>query len=90
MNPALTLILTYLVITAILQTLGFLASWIVDTIDPAVGLLTFVILFVGMFWLAWPIAVRLSATWFPRRRLSVWQALRTTAVGWMPHRSRRQ
>jgi hypothetical protein len=67
MSPAIALIVTYLVLTGILQFIGFMVSWIVDRFNPAVGLMTFVILFVAMFWLAWPIAVRLSGSWFPSR-----------------------
>jgi hypothetical protein len=65
MSPAIGLIGTYLVITAILQFVGFLISWMVDKVDPTLSLLTFVILFLAMFWVAWPIAVRLSGAWFP-------------------------
>jgi hypothetical protein len=65
MSPALALIGTYLVITAVLQFVGFLVSWVIDKYDPTVGLLTFVIVFIAMFWLAWPIAVRISGAWFP-------------------------
>jgi hypothetical protein len=65
MTPALALIVTYLVITAILQFAGFVVSWMIDKFDPTIGLLTFVIVFVSMFWLAWPIAVRISGAWFP-------------------------
>jgi hypothetical protein len=65
MNPAIALIVTYLVIAAILQFLAFLLCLAVDRIDPALGLLVFVILFLTMFGVAWPIAVRLSGAWFP-------------------------
>jgi hypothetical protein len=65
MSPALALIGTYLVITAVLQFVGFLVSWVIDKYDPTVGLLTFVIVFIAMFRLAWPIAVRISGAWFP-------------------------
>jgi hypothetical protein len=65
MNPAIALIATYIVITAILQLVGFVVSWIVGLVDPTLSLMTFVILFIGMFWLAWPIAVRLSGAVYP-------------------------
>jgi hypothetical protein len=50
----------YLVLVVIGQLIGFGVSRIVDIYAPAFGLLTFLILFIAMFWLAWPIAVRLT------------------------------
>jgi hypothetical protein len=54
---ALLLIAVYLGLTAILQALGYAFSQAVNYVDPAWGLLTFLLLFLGAFWLAWPIAV---------------------------------
>jgi hypothetical protein len=65
MNPALALIAIYIVITAILQLVGFVISRAVDYYDPTFSLMTFLVLFLGMFWLAWPIAVRLAETYVP-------------------------
>ena len=65
MNPALALIGTYVVITAILQLAGFGISWVVGEFDANLSLMTFVFLFLGMFFLAWPIAVRLSGAMYP-------------------------
>ena len=65
MNPALALIGTYIIITAILQIAGFGISWVVGEFDANLSLMTFVVLFLGMFFLAWPIAVRLSFAMYP-------------------------
>ena len=54
------LILTYIIVTAIVQGLGFLLSEIVDYEYPTAGLMTFLILFLGAFFAAWPIAVRIA------------------------------
>ena len=42
------------------QCIGFLISRIVDYAYPAFGLTTFLVLFLGAFGIAWPIAVRLA------------------------------
>ena len=65
MNPALALIGTYIIITAILQLAGFGVSWVVGEFDENLSLMTFVVLFLGMFFLAWPIAVRVSGAMYP-------------------------
>jgi len=52
------LITLYIVITMIVQAIGFLVSRLVDYEWPEAGLMTFLILFMGAFWLAWPIASR--------------------------------
>jgi hypothetical protein len=65
MNPALALIGVYIVLTAVLQLVGLGISWVVGEFDANLSLMTFVILFLGMFWLAWPIAVRLSGAMYP-------------------------
>ena len=54
------LILTYIIVTAIVQGLGFLLSEIVDYEYPTAGLMTFLILFLGAFFAAWPSAVRIA------------------------------
>ena len=57
---ALTLMVVYILTTATLQFIGFLVSKAVDYQYPALGLTTFLILFLAAFGLAWPIAVRLA------------------------------
>ena len=63
---ALTLMIVYVVTTLTLQFVGFLVSRLVDYGWPTLGLMTFLVLFMGAFGFAWPIAVRL-AEWLIRR-----------------------
>jgi hypothetical protein len=63
---ALTLMVVYVLTTATVQFIGFLISRLVDYEWPTLGLMTFLILFLGAFGLAWPIAVRI-AEWLIRR-----------------------
>ena len=65
MNPAIILMVIYVVVMAVLQFLGFLVSRLVEAIDPTLSLMTFLVLFLGMFWLAWPIAVRIAEAYVP-------------------------
>src|SRR3979409_1968655 len=57
---ALTLMIVYVLTTAIVQFIGFLISRLIDYEYPTLGLMTFLILFLGAFGLAWPIAVRIT------------------------------
>ena len=57
---ALTLMVVYAVTTIALQFLGFVVSRLVDYEWPTLGLMTFLILFMAAFGIAWPIAVRLA------------------------------
>ena len=57
---ALTLMIVYVLTTISVQFLGFLISRLVDYEWPTLGLMTFLILFLGAFGVAWPIAVRLA------------------------------
>ena len=63
---ALTLMIVYVLTTATVQLIGFLISRLVDYQYPTLGLMTFLILFLGAFGIAWPIAV-LIAEWLIRR-----------------------
>ena len=65
MNPAIALMAIYIVVTAILQFAGFLVSRLVESVYPSLGLMTFLVLYLGMFWLGWPIAVRLAEAYVP-------------------------
>jgi hypothetical protein len=65
LNPALALIAIYIVVTSILQFIGFLLAESAEAFDPGVGLMVFLALFLGMFWLAWPIAVRVAEAYVP-------------------------
>jgi hypothetical protein len=60
MNPAILLLMTYVLVVMVLQALGFGISRLVDYINPDLSLLVFLVLFMGAFGLAWPIAVRLT------------------------------
>ena len=57
---ALTLMIVYVLTTAMVQVIGFLVSRVVDYEWPTLGLMTFLILFLGAFGVAWPIAVRIT------------------------------
>ena len=63
---ALILLVTYVVTTVAVQFIGFLISQLIDRQFPTFGLMTFLILFIGAFGIAWPIAVRI-AEWLIRR-----------------------
>src|SRR4029079_19625557 len=57
---ALTLMVAYVLTTMTVQFIGFLISRLVDYEYPTLGLTTFLILFLGAFGLAWPVAVRVA------------------------------
>jgi hypothetical protein len=57
---ALVLLITYVLTTASVQFVGFLISRLVDYQWPTLGLMTFLILFIGAFGIAWPIAVKIA------------------------------
>jgi hypothetical protein len=57
---ALTLMIVYVLTTFVVQLIGFLISRVIDYQFPTFGLMTFLILFLGAFGLAWPIAVRIA------------------------------
>jgi hypothetical protein len=63
---ALTLMIVYVLITFTVQFIGFLISRMVDYEWPTLGLMTFLILFLAAFGIAWPIAVRITE-WLIRR-----------------------
>jgi len=63
---SLTLMVTYVVTTAVVQFIGFLISRVIDYEWPTLGLMTFLILFLSAFGIGWPIAVRI-AEWLIRR-----------------------
>ena len=63
---SLILMLTFVLTTLTMQFLGFVVSRLVDYQWPTLGLMTFLILFMGAFFVSWPIAVRI-AEWVIRR-----------------------
>lgn len=63
------LIAIYIGVAVVIQGIGFLISQAVDYEFPTAGLLTFLILFISAFWIAWPIAVRIfEKVWGDRPR----------------------
>ena len=60
------LLVVFVLTAATLQGAGFVISRVVDYQYPTLGLMTFLVLFISAFYLAWPIAVRL-AEWLIRR-----------------------
>jgi len=50
----------YVLTTISLQFIGFLISRLIDYNWPTLGLMTFLILFMAAFGLAWPVAVRIA------------------------------
>ena len=63
---ALTLLIVYVLTLFSVQFIGFLVSRLVDYEFPSFGLMAFLVLFIGAFGIAWPIAVRI-AEWLIRR-----------------------
>ena len=61
-----TLMIVYILTTATVQFIGFLISRLVQIQWPTLGLMTFLILFLAAFAVAWPIAVKI-AEWLIRR-----------------------
>jgi hypothetical protein len=54
---ALILMIVYILTVATLQAVGFLISQVAQSVYPTLGLMTFLILFLGAFGMAFPIAV---------------------------------
>jgi hypothetical protein len=63
---ALTLMVVYIATVISVQFAGFLISRLVDYQFPTLGLMTFLVCYLGAFGVAWPIAVRI-AEWAIRR-----------------------
>lgn len=64
---AVTLMVVYILTLISVQFGGFLVSRLVDYEFPNFGLMTFLVLFIAAFGLAWPPAVRI-AEWLIRSR----------------------
>ena len=64
---ALTLMIVYVLTLFSVQFAGFLVSRLIDYEFPTFGLMTFLVLFIAAFGIAWPIAVRI-AEWLIRYR----------------------
>ena len=63
---ALALMVVYILTTITVQFIGFLISQLIDYKFPTFGLMTFLVLFLSAFGLAWPIAVVISE-WLIKR-----------------------
>jgi hypothetical protein len=57
---ALMLIGIFVATAAVLQFIGFLISQVVTTFMPTAGLLSFLVMFLAAYGIAWPIAVRIA------------------------------
>ena len=57
---SLILLVIFVLTAIILQSIGFLISRLVDYQYPAFGLMTFLVLFISAFFVAWPIALRIA------------------------------
>jgi hypothetical protein len=65
MHPALSLMAIYILVTALLQFGGYLVSKAFDMVAPTISLTVFIVIFLLMFGLGWPIAVRITAWLIP-------------------------
>jgi hypothetical protein len=57
---ALTLMVVYVLTTISVQFVGFVISRLINYEWPTLGLMSFLILFLAAFGIAWPIAVRVA------------------------------
>jgi hypothetical protein len=64
-KQSLALMGIYISIVIALQVGGFFVSRVVEYFNPALSLMTFLVLFMGMFAAAWPVAVRVSDRFIP-------------------------
>jgi hypothetical protein len=71
---ALMLIGIFVVTAAVLQFLGFLISQVVTNFMPTAGLLSFLVMFLAAYGIAWPIAVRITEWLIVRLGLELQQA----------------
>jgi hypothetical protein len=66
---AASLIFIYIATTMVFQGVGFGISRAIDYQFPAAGLMTFLLLFLGAFYLAWPVALFIfDKVWGDRAR----------------------
>ena len=82
---AAALIIIYILTTLIFQTVGFAISRAVDYQYPLAGLMTFLLLFIGSFYAAWPVAVRIfDKLWGDRARRGEDQQTRDARMAGKP------
>lgn len=78
MKQSLGMLGIYIVCLLALQAVGFLFSRFIGYFNPGMSLMTFLVLFMGMFALAWPIAVRISDKFIPETDIEREQRLART------------
>jgi hypothetical protein len=83
------LLVIYVLTTIAVQFVGFLISRLVDYQYPTLGLMTFLVLFLGAFGIAWPIAVRITE-WGLRRAGHTVQTDQSGGAGRLDHLPRRR
>lgn len=64
-SPTLVLLAIYVVVIITLQVVSFFISQMIGYFNPAISLMTFLVLFMAMFWVAWPVAYRVTAWLIP-------------------------
>jgi hypothetical protein len=65
MHPAMSLMAIYILVAAALQFAGYLVSRVVDVFAPSISLMIFIVIFLAMYGVGWPIAVRITAWLIP-------------------------
>ncbi|MBI3434005.1 MAG: hypothetical protein HY056_02860 [Proteobacteria bacterium] len=67
---AFALMVIYIFVTAALQLGGFLVSEVINAMHEGWGLMSFLTLFLGAFFVAWPIAVNIADRIFGKAEAS--------------------
>jgi hypothetical protein len=83
------LLVIYVLTTITVQGIGFVISRLVDYQYPTLGLMTFLILFMSAFGIAWPIAVRITE-WGLRRAGYTIDTEQSGGAGRLDHLPRRR
>ena len=86
---AASLMIIYILTTISVQFVGFLISRLVDYEFPTLGLMTFLVLFLSAFGIAWPIAVRITE-WGLRRAGYTIETAQSGGEGRLDHLPRRR
>ena len=60
MPPAMAAMLIFVVVVMCFQCIGFGISRSIDYFFPSLGLLAFLLIFIGSMFGAWPVAVRIT------------------------------
>jgi uncharacterized membrane protein YbhN (UPF0104 family) len=81
------LLVIYVLTTIVVQLVGFFVSQLVSTQWPNAGLMTFLVLFMAAFGLAWPLAVAITE-WGIRRAGYVLETEQSAGASHRGHYSR--